>query len=76
MGGRLRKGLSSARDGDRGQPGTGDELACGLRGFEARSRDLRPEELEAFVRVAKHEPTAVPVSLDALAIYLHAKNPI
>ncbi len=58
------------------KPGTGDELARGIRGFEARSRDLRPEELEAFVRVAKHEPTAIRVSLDALAIYVHAKNPI
>jgi len=59
-----------------GRPGTGDELARGLRGFEARSRALRPEELEAFVQIAKHEPTVVRVSLDVLAIYVHAKNPV
>lgn len=58
------------------RPGTGDELARGLRGFEARSRELRPDELEAIVRIAKHEPTAVRVSLDVLAIFVHAKNPI
>lgn len=59
-----------------GRPGTGDELARGRRGFEARSRALRPEELEAFVQIAKHEPTVVRVSLDVLAIYVHAKNPV
>ena len=40
------------------------------------SRELRDSEIEAFETRYGYRPTAVPVALDALAIYVHKDNPI
>ena len=40
------------------------------------SRELRDSEIEAFENRYGYRPTAVPVALDALAIYVHKDNPI
>lgn len=40
------------------------------------SRLMTPEEVSDFERWHGHEPTAVRVALDALAVYVHRDNPI
>ena len=40
------------------------------------SRELRDSEIAAFENRYGYRPTAVPVALDALAIYVHKDNPI
>ncbi len=40
------------------------------------SRQMKSEEIEAFESKHGYKPTAVPVAVDALAIYVHKDNPI
>ncbi len=40
------------------------------------SRQMKSEEIEAFESKHGYKPTAVPVAVDALALYVHKDNPI
>ena len=40
------------------------------------SRQMKSEEIEAFESKHGYKPTAVPVAVDALAVYVHKDNPI
>lgn len=42
----------------------------------ASSRELTPEEIRQFVLRHGYEPTAVPIAVDAVAVYVHRDNPL
>jgi len=42
----------------------------------ASSRELTAEEIKQFVATHGYEPTAVPIAMDAVGIYVHKDNPI
>ncbi len=40
------------------------------------SRKMKDKEIEAFEKKHGYKPTAIPVAIDALAVYVHKDNPI
>ena len=40
------------------------------------SRELKPSEIQAFIRAHGYPPTVIPVALDAIAIFVERKNPL
>ena len=40
------------------------------------SRKMKDKELEAFEKKFGYQPTAIPVAIDALAVYVHKDNPV
>ncbi|MBL4819750.1 MAG: phosphate ABC transporter substrate-binding protein PstS family protein [Gammaproteobacteria bacterium] len=44
--------------------------------FGPMSRQMKDNEIEAFERRFGYKPTAIPVAIDALAVYVHKDNPI
>lgn len=67
-------GLSSQRRGDKAR-GTGTEGASTVTVF-ASSRALGEKERGYFVSRFGYEPTEMPIAMDAVAVYVHASNPI
>lgn len=51
-------------------------LVEGTANFGPMSREMRDQEIEAFEIRHGYKPTAVPVAIDALAVYVHKDNPI
>jgi len=51
-------------------------LTEGTSNFGPMSRKMKSKELEAFERRHGYKPTAIPVAIDALAVYVHKDNPI
>ena len=51
-------------------------LAEGTSNFGPMSRVMNDKEIEAFEHKHGYKPTAVPVAMDALAIYVNKDNPI
>ena len=51
-------------------------LTEGTSNFGPMSRKMKDKEIEAFERKHGYKPTAVPVAIDALAVYVHKDNPI
>lgn len=51
-------------------------LTEGTANLGAMSRPMRDSEVQAFEMRHGYPPTAVPVAIDALAIYVHKDNPI
>lgn len=51
-------------------------LTEGTSSFGPMSRKMKDKELEAFESRFGYKPTAVPVAIDALAVYVHKDNPI
>ena len=51
-------------------------LTEGTANFGPMSRQMKDKELEAFESRFGYKPTAVPVAIDALAVYVHKDNPI
>ena len=51
-------------------------LTKGTANLALMSRKMMPSEREAFERGHGYRPTAVPVAIDALSIYVHKDNPI
>ena len=51
-------------------------LTQGTSSFGPMSRKMKDKELEAFEARFGYKPTAVPVAIDALAVYVHKDNPI
>lgn len=60
----------------RGTPTGPPALLSGRAQIASMTRELNAEEREAFQRKLGHEPLAVPVALDAVAIFVHAGNPL
>lgn len=51
-------------------------LTEGTSNFGPMSRKMKDKEIEAFESKHGYKPTAVPVAIDALAVYVHKDNPI
>lgn len=51
-------------------------LAEGTANFGPMSRPMKDAELEAFEKKFGYKPTAVPVAIDALAVFVNKDNPI
>jgi len=51
-------------------------LTEGTSNLGPMSRKMKSKEIEAFERRYGYKPTAIPVAIDALAVYVHKDNPI
>ncbi|SFX37443.1 PstS family phosphate ABC transporter substrate-binding protein [Marinospirillum alkaliphilum] len=51
-------------------------LAEGTANLGAMSRPMRDSEIQAFEMRHGYPPTAIPVAIDALAVYVHKDNPL
>ena len=51
-------------------------LTEGTSNFGPMSRKMKDKELQAFEKKFGYKPTAIPVAIDALAVYVHKDNPI
>ena len=51
-------------------------LTEGTSHFGPMSRKMKAKEIEAFENKHGYKPTAVPVAIDALAVYVHKDNPV
>jgi phosphate transport system substrate-binding protein len=51
-------------------------LEQGTANFGPMSRTMKENEIQAFEKKYGYKPTAVPVAVDALAIFVHKDNPI
>jgi phosphate transport system substrate-binding protein len=51
-------------------------LTEGTANLGPMSRKMKGEEIEAFEKKYGYKPTAVPVAIDALAVFVHKDNPI
>ncbi len=51
-------------------------LTEGTSNIGPMSRKMKDKELEAFETKYGYKPTAIPVAIDALAVYVHKDNPI
>ncbi len=51
-------------------------LTEGTSNLGPMSRKMKDKEIAAFERKYGYKPTAIPVALDALAIYVHKDNPV
>ncbi len=51
-------------------------LTEGTSNFGPMSRKMKSKELESFEKKFGYKPTAIPVAIDALAVYVHKDNPV
>jgi phosphate transport system substrate-binding protein len=51
-------------------------LTAGTANFGPMSREMKAQELDAFEKAYGYKPTALPTSIDMLAVYVHKDNPI
>jgi phosphate transport system substrate-binding protein len=51
-------------------------LIGGTAQFGPMSREMKPAEVDEFVKKYGYEPTAIKTSVDMLAIYVHKDNPL
>ncbi|RDE18539.1 phosphate ABC transporter substrate-binding protein PstS family protein [Motiliproteus coralliicola] len=51
-------------------------LTEGTSNLGPMSRKMKDKELEAFEKKHGYKPTAIPVAIDALAVFVHKDNPI
>ncbi len=51
-------------------------LTEGTSNFGPMSRRMKDKEIEAFEKKMGYKPTAIPVAIDALAVFVHKDNPI
>lgn len=51
-------------------------LTEGTSNFGPMSRQMKDKEVEAFEKKFGYKPTAIPVAIDALAVFVHKDNPI
>lgn len=51
-------------------------LIAGTANFGPMSREMKPAEIDEFVRKFGYKPTALKASIDMLAVYAHRDNPI
>ena len=51
-------------------------LISGTAHFGPMSREMKADELDKFQRTFGYEPTALPTSIDMLAVYVNKDNPI
>lgn len=51
-------------------------LISGTSQLGPMSRKMKTEEIEAFEKAFGYPPTAIPVAIDGLAVYVHRDNPL
>jgi phosphate transport system substrate-binding protein len=67
------QGLAQSRRGDgnvRGHLGSNDITLM------ASSREMTEAEVKSFIARYGYEPTAIPIAMDAVAVYVHKDNPV
>lgn len=68
-------GISGQRRGDKAKGDSGHDGAAQVD-ILASSRELTMDERGRFVSRFGYEPLAIPIALDAVAIYVHKTNPV
>lgn len=66
-------GYSLQRRGEKARKGHNGASEVNLL---ASSRELTEKEIEAFSSTNGYEPLAIPVAMDAVAVYVHRDNPV
>lgn len=51
-------------------------LTEGTSNLGPMSREMKDKEIEAFEKKYGYKPTAIPVAIDALAVFVHKDNPV
>lgn len=51
-------------------------LIAGTSNFGPMSREMKAKEIDEFEKAYGYQPTALPTSIDMLAVYVHKDNPI
>ena len=51
-------------------------LTEGTSNLGPMSRKMKDKEIQAFEKKYGYKPTAIPVAIDALAVYVHKDNPV
>jgi phosphate transport system substrate-binding protein len=69
----LLDGLANSRRGD-GK--TSGHLGSNQVHLLALSRDLTRDEIDDFVARHGYQPTAIPIAVDSVAVYVNSRNPI
>lgn len=72
----LMKFISDQSAIRRGDADVGAHQVSGSVGLMASSRQLTPEEVADFRARYGYEPTAIPIAMDAVAIYVNRANPL
>jgi phosphate transport system substrate-binding protein len=68
-------GVREAIEG-KGSASAPPALTEGTATFGPMSRDWKPSEIDAFKEKHGYPPTAVPVAIDMLAVFVHKDNPL
>ena len=68
-------GVREAIEG-KGSASAPPALTEGTATFGPMSRDWKPSEIDAFKEKHGYKPTAVPVAIDMLAVFVHKDNPL
>jgi phosphate transport system substrate-binding protein len=68
-------GVREAIEG-KGSASAPPALTEGTATFGPMSRDWKPSEIDAFKQKHGYPPTAVPVAIDMLALFVHKDNPL
>jgi len=71
---RFVQGIALVRTGEGGNESGHDGARQAV--FLASSRELTPDERHQFVSRYGYEPIALPIALDAVAVYVHRDNPL
>jgi phosphate transport system substrate-binding protein len=71
---RFVQGIALVRTGEGGTDSGHD--GARQAAFLAASRELSADELRQFVSRHGHEPVALPIAVDAVAVYVHRDNPV
>jgi phosphate transport system substrate-binding protein len=74
----FKKFYPSVREGieGKGSASAPPALAEGTCTFGPMSRDWKPSEIDAFKAKHGYAPTAVPVAIDMLVVFVHKDNPL
>jgi len=74
----FKKYYPSVREGieGKGSASAPPALTEGTCSFGPMSRDWKPSEIDAFKAKHGYAPTAVPVALDMLVVFVHKDNPL
>lgn len=71
--GRFLEGIALSRTGEGNVTGHEGSRQVFLM---ASSRELRPTELQQFAARHGYQPTALPIAVDAVAVFVHKDNPV
>ncbi len=73
--GRMYPNVTRAVEG-KGSSTAPPALIAGTANFGPMSREMKSAEIDEFKKVYGYPPTAIPSSIDMLAVYVHKDNPL